>query len=259
MRPDVQHAADTARAVHLAVENWASQYRIGPALEVKFAGASAAGRSGDREQGVSLVDPRVRTDGAIPTLWQDFARDFNTLLEVVGLRSEPKPDRKPARPTLADLPTPTADWFRARTEGGWLGESGPNVPALTWRTGLPMRLAYDISVATEDDASEVETAAAVSALLAARHFDGGIDVSLPVLQPDPEILSFLQAVPKPDAAMLIAQHQVLGAPRLERLGILMGGGDGRQIGVAVNVLIGGIAVFRPSGRPSLQSRPSERE
>jgi hypothetical protein len=259
MRPDVQHAADTAKAVHVAVESWAELHRFGPALEVRFAGASAAGRSGDREQGVSLVDPRVRTDSAIPTLWQDFARDFNTMLEVIGLRSDPKADRKPTRPGLDDLPSATAGWFKARSEGGWLGESGPNVPALTWRTGLPMRLAYDISVSTAEEVSEVELAGAVSALLAARHFDGGIDVQLPVLQPDPEILSFLRAIPAASSATLIAQYQALESPRAERLGILMGGGDGRIVGLAVNVLIGGVAVFRPSARPSLQSRPSERE
>ena len=259
MRPDVQHAADTAKAVHFAVERWAESHRFGPPLQVRFAGASAAGRSGDREQGVSLVDPRVRNDSAIPTLWQDFARDFNTMLEVIGLRPDPKSDRKPTRPGLDDLPAATAAWFKARTDGGWLGESGPNVPALTWRTGLPMRLAYDVSISPENEVAEVEMAAAVSALLAARHFDGGIDVQLPVLQPDPEILSFLRAVPASASSALLAQHRALEAPRAESLGILMGGGDGRLVGIAVNVLIGGVAVFRPSARPSLQSRPSERE
>lgn len=192
-------------------------YAVGtaPGLTNTARPAALLGQSSERAPGTTGVPP-------------SWAQLSGLITEGLG-NLWPRQPRQPRLPTpvcsLADLPPDLAAWYQAQNpEDPWLRDGAAHLPALWWIPGIDLRVDFLVTGeggarGTTVDSPSPILIAALAALIAAIHHEGGFDVLMEAPILDGPAASFCAALaksqPDPDgplAKALIQASERLAAP-----------------------------------------------
>lgn len=174
---------------------------------------------------LGLTSDRAPGSTGVPPSWAQLSGLITEGLGVLWPR-QPRQPRLPAPVCpVAELPGPLAEWYQAQSpEDPWLRDGAAHLPALWWIPGIDLRVDFLVTGeggarGTTTDSPSPTLIAALAALIAAVHHEGGFDVLMEAPILDGPAGSFCAALarsqPDPDGGLARAlQHaaETLGAP-----------------------------------------------